>query len=113
MSDLKLNGCPICGGLARFEYGDAMDSGKRIVKARCVSGCVEQVIFHCEEEDAAKSWNFRATSPETRETLDMLLNAVQTVMHAPGLTSAQQLLCANAVAKALGKSIDEVIAQSL
>ena len=113
MSEIKLNGCPICGGLSRFEYGGAMDSGKRIVKVRCVIGCVEQVIFHCEEADAAKSWNFRTTPHEARETLDMLLNAVQTAMRAPSLTSAQQLLCANAVAKALGKSIDEVIAQSL
>ncbi len=39
-----------------------MDSGKRISKVRCSIGCVEQVIFHCEEADAAKSWNFRQPS---------------------------------------------------
>jgi hypothetical protein len=73
---IQLNTCPICGCFARFEYGGAMDSGKRIVKVRCDIGCVEQVIFYCEETDAAKAWNFRATTPEYRDLLDALQYAL-------------------------------------
>ncbi|VWD60741.1 hypothetical protein BLA18628_07177 [Burkholderia aenigmatica] len=69
MSDLKLMPCPMCGARARFEYGGAMDSGKRIVKVRCSIGCIEQIIFHCEESDAAKSWNFRQISMDVTDAV--------------------------------------------
>lgn len=72
MSAIQLNTCPICGCFSRFEYGGAMDSGKRIVKVRCGIGCVEQIIFYCEEADAAKAWNFRASTPEFRDLLEAL-----------------------------------------
>lgn len=59
MSEIKIRTCPICGCSARFEYAAPMNSGKRPAKVRCSIGCVEQIIFLCEEEDAAKAWNFR------------------------------------------------------
>jgi hypothetical protein len=72
MSEIQLNTCPICGCWSRFQYGGAMDSGKQIVKVRCDIGCVEQVIFYCEESDAAKAWNFRTPTPEFRDLLEAL-----------------------------------------
>lgn len=53
-----------------------MDSGKRIVKVRCDNGCVEQIIFYCEETDAAKAWNFRAKVPASKDPFDIALDAL-------------------------------------
>lgn len=63
MNEIEIKPCPMCGCRAQFVHGGEMTNGKRIVKVRCVVGCIEQTIFHCDELDAARSWNIRAVPP--------------------------------------------------
>lgn len=102
MSEIKLRPCPLCGCSARFEYAAPMNSGKRPAKIRCSVGCIEQIIFLCEEADAAEAWNFRFNERD-------MLTALETVLSGGHLNTGEQAIVANAIAKALGKSIDEVL----
>ena len=102
MSEIRLRPCPICGCSARFEYAAPMNSGKRPAKVRCSVGCIEQIIFLCEETDAAKAWNFRGLEAD-------MLTALETVLAGGHLNTGEQAIVANAIAKATGKSIDEVL----
>jgi hypothetical protein len=64
----EINTCPICGGSAHFSYAAPMNNGQRPAQVRCAVGCVEQIIFYMNEEDAAKAWNFRQ-SPSVGKSL--------------------------------------------
>lgn len=106
MSEIKLRPCPICGCSARFEYAAPMDSGKRPAKVRCSVGCIEQIIFLCEEEDAAKAWNFRANEHD-------MLTALETVLaravRGEKLTTGDQAIVASAIEKATGRDVADVV----
>ena len=102
MSEIKLRPCPICGCSSRFEYAAPMNSGKRPAKVRCSVGCIEQIIFLCEEEDAAKAWNFRANEHD-------MLTALETVLAGGHLTTGEQAIVANAIARATGRDVADVV----
>lgn len=63
-----------------------------------------------ETESLARQLAAVKAVPSQKEIMNDMLLALQEVLKTPGLQSGLQAMCAAAVAKALGKSIDEVLA---
>ena len=107
--ETTLKPCPFCGG--RVELEQTIDGREwwGVVCRNTINlggTCAIQQRPSASKKAAVERWNRRTNSSAPDD--DMLV-ALQEVLKTPGLQSGLQAMCAAAVAKALGKSIDEVL----